>query len=126
MLPVMSAEAPGQVKSIRKPPTWAVVAVTAAVMAGLFAGYQLLGDSMRWSDPAGFRACRGLASMIDADGKAVGEPQDWDVLAGHASESKTLAIRQSVKDIGFGDKFPDPDELHAACVAAGMDMPPIA
>jgi hypothetical protein len=126
MLPVMSAEAPEQVKSIRKLPTWAVVAVTAAVMAGLFAGYQLFGDSMRWSDPAGHRACRSLAGMIDVDGKAVGEPQDWDALAEDASESKTLAIRRSVKDIGFGDKFPEPDELHAACVGAGMDMPPIA
>lgn len=131
MLPVMSAEAPEQVKSIRKLPTRAIVAITAAVMAGLFAGYQLLGDSMRWSDPAGFRACSMLADSIDRDGKIDGSLNVSFAIAEQAKESEILAIRASVFDspgtaeIGY-PRLSSGKKLHAACVAAGMDMPPVA
>jgi hypothetical protein len=127
----MSVEAPAQIKRARKLPTWAIVAITAAVMAALFAGYLLLGDTMRWSDPAGYRACSMLADTIDADGKIDQSIENSRAIATHAQDAKSLRIRETVRnypdlaDVGM-DLVADLDELHAVCVTAGVEMPAVS
>ena len=125
----MSVDAPAKISRARKIPRWAVAAITAAVCIAVFAGYQMAG-TMWLTDPAGNRACNGLADAIDPEsGKVQGTMENSFAIATHARDSKSPAIRATVRqfpelsDLGF-PVLADLEALHAACAGAGVDLPP--
>ena len=98
----------------------ALVVVLAACSSGGGDG----GGGLSSSDPKGAEACSQLAAAFKAKDNA-DEAVAGSMRAGAAAgEAKTESIRTAVIDLG-GDKAADPEKMHDACVAAGVDMPDV-
>lgn len=111
---------------------WGVAAIASAATALLIGAYLFASSTMWWQDPAGSRACAMLSDSIDpGTGKINGSLKNSTAIAEQAKDSSTAAIRATVRehpelaDVGSAI-LADLDRLHAACVQAGRDMPPIS
>lgn len=101
-----------------------VLTVIAAVVAAAVAVYVLGIGTQRWSDPAGAKACAMLSDAIDSGPLSLKTSGD---IGDVAKDSTTPAIRATVNvdpsRVAELDALALLDELHAACVASGVDMP---
>jgi len=101
-----------------------VMIATAVVAVAALAAYLFMADTLRWTDPAGARACSMLSDALD--GRALSLKLSGDI-GDVAKGSTTPAIRATVHvNTSLGpelDALAYLDELHTACVASGVDMP---
>ena len=101
----------------------AVAAVAVVVAGGLLAGGCSGSAGLAETDPEGHEACIALADALNSDSarKKIGGTLE---AGDHAAQASTRAIRDTAKPL-LGQHIADVEQLHAACIDAGEDMPPL-
>lgn len=108
----------------RRTTLFTAIAAVAVVAVAAVAVYLLGIGTLRWSDPAGAKACAMLSDALDNGRPTLKHSAD---IGDIAKDSTTPAIKAAVSvDPSRGadlDALALLDELREACVASGIDMP---